>query len=1769
LPTSGVQDATTTRIGGGVVVAYKSREIYKADMANARLIRDVDEGRRELAILQARLTATRNEANEKHFEMQALEQERSENMARMEAAQNDMSLAAAERLTRIAKMKTAMDLSEKAFAAERKKIQAIDEQLSRDENHAVDMEVTLQKKIEMLDAALVADTAKIQRQRGLAEARAAAEVRSADNVTRSILHRELEKERKEADMIVSGQQTINTTADLSASARERLRENQGASAAIVAASKRATQDTLIGRANSVLSLKAHIDHSTSEMKSANARRQAAAHRKTLAQQDEYDSLLEQGYNPYEVWRARERDEKVKRLVIEHEEAVAASRLKVTEKVVNEDFKMRYLESEKREEDNLAEEYKRSISRTVRQASQTAYIVDKTKTHEDTIDPSGKLFRVEPSSVTVLRPSGFGLGKVGLKRPDIIAKVASKPENLGVGPLAHWIPKELEPDGDNNDNEEIDEEEDEAIHAAVVEEIDDFGETIIQRPKKKYVLREQTVYEKRLMAKARQRQKSNITQKQVVLGKEYKGVGFLPAPAILHFKDFTVGEPFEIKFTLTNVSLTFNSFKVLPLPDEIRDLFTITFVPPGRMSAGMTIPCKIIFLPRQNVDIRNNLQLLAQTGLVSIPLLCTTKKALPLIRQPVLDLGEVVLGEKKSGFFVIENEGALPLQCVVTRASLFGEGSMSSGGELSDDSGGESPGSGDENGFRREKSIVRQPAPAMIDDDGLADALSVQERVDLPGYGTVKINAEFAPKNTGVVHLPLELSFFNPPAAAVYNGEVGVAAAAIAAAAALALPTPSNAPNMSLLCKAAGIDVPLYVETDVLDMKTCLTGKLYRGTLVVFNRGSIALRCSPNVHPGLARGPSFAGGNVNVEVSITSDLDTSRQSGSTTLIGGGGGVQSHKKNEHIEPSLSFHPTTGFVQAADPITGAPGRFEFAIKFRPTSDLVDRPELQDCRVYENGDAVNLSSDSLTLANEDSMDGTPVDDTSLALAPCIEVPMLIWAPDQVLPVPFSFRARISSPDLAFEPNNFDFGTCYLGQAVSLPITIFNRSALPQKFGFVRLPSCFSVDPSGGGGFGLLLPGESCQATVTFSPWASDTYQSKLQCRTTTNGRFFLDVKGSGMRAPLTISHPVLFMAATAVDEEEVSYVHLSNNFDYPIDFEVLQPQSSGPNRESPLSVLPSVGRLQGRETCRLIVKHLPRQSDLDFGLASLASSPGALLKARLAMENGRDIENLLSSPGQSPTRNTTSNSASSDSLNEISPPSVINTWQLPIFTRPIPPHSLLSADMDNGLGLSSKAATAIKAKLEAEKAMITSRTLDFSHVPPMQAGVIMQVTAAIIPRILSANRRKIDFGQVPVGYNHQEIVRITNHSDVPLELVLSPFAAAVAFHLSNAPRTLAASTYHDLVITFKPTGHRTYSDRLIVGSKEHGPTIDIIMSGVGVSPQVVIEPAGSNIVDFGSVCSRDACSRTLLLHNISAFPLSFTARQIQSTPALWAPTPVLPFYIDPVEGTVPAQGKMKLTVTFTPRHALSAGIVQNAAFEIDIPNQDKDAVQTIYLSGRCFDRAGYVLPAIASEEIQKDSPSAVDSAVCVGRNDEVSDAEGQEIIKLIFPSSALSTTNKTNIDRPHTAHLSQTHSSNGPEIKDLIVSCINRSEHQGMAAGTHQPASTFTVSMPPYIMRRGLGSKERPHFFSVSPKEGSVAPGSTQTVSFKFDPPAGDHHHHHHHQDGNDRIPGPLSVGEWQELDCLLTITGGYVVDGALPTKTILVRLRGYVSPSSIGRS
>merc|ERR1719399_246938 len=89
-------------------------------------------------------------------------------------------------------------------------------------------------------------------------------------------------------------------------------------------------------------------------------------------------------------------------------------------------------------------------------------------------------------------------------------------------------------------------------------------------------------EQQYMAAALERQRQNITSVQRCWGKEFKGDAFLAKPSTIAFLDFEVGRRYKQVIEVTNVSLTFNQFKLLPLEDKIKDFFEIKFKPPGRM-----------------------------------------------------------------------------------------------------------------------------------------------------------------------------------------------------------------------------------------------------------------------------------------------------------------------------------------------------------------------------------------------------------------------------------------------------------------------------------------------------------------------------------------------------------------------------------------------------------------------------------------------------------------------------------------------------------------------------------------------------------------------------------------------------------------------------------------------------------------------------------------------------------------------------------------------------------------------------------------------------------------------------------------------------------------------------------------------------------------------------------------------------------------------------------------------------------------------------------
>jgi hypothetical protein len=129
----------------------------------------------------------------------------------------------------------------------------------------------------------------------------------------------------------------------------------------------------------------------------------------------------------------------------------------------------------------------------------------------------------------------------------------------------------------------------------------------------------------------------------------------------------LGEPHTKTILLTNVSYSFNSFKLLPLAEEIRDYFEISYVPPGRMSAGMSCKITIKFTPQINQNIIDRFSVLAETGRIDIPLECTYKKSVVKVTEPLINFSKVIYGEDCTKKIILENVGALPTNIKIKNA----------------------------------------------------------------------------------------------------------------------------------------------------------------------------------------------------------------------------------------------------------------------------------------------------------------------------------------------------------------------------------------------------------------------------------------------------------------------------------------------------------------------------------------------------------------------------------------------------------------------------------------------------------------------------------------------------------------------------------------------------------------------------------------------------------------------------------------------------------------------------------------------------------------------------------------------------------------------------------------------------------------------------------------------------------------------------------------------------------------------------------------------
>lgn len=328
-------------------------------------------------------------------------------------------------------------------------------------------------------------------------------------------------------------------------------------------------------------------------------------------------------------------------------------------------------------------------------------------------------------------------------------------------------------------------------------MEDPEEPTVEETKKSISLRPLTKYEQNMMLRARTKHKENITKEQKCWGKTFQGSAFIPKPEKILFKDFEVGQTYTLTIILTNVSFTFNSFKLLPLELEIKDFFSVTFTPPGRMSAGLTCPITISFTPKVNKDIETVFPILSETSEIHIPLECYTKKSVISYDTQEINFKEVILGEHGKKILTIKNDGALGSDfkildkdgnVIPNKTEKIGlDESASMGGDIPD-------------------------SPGLLPDDSFLSMLEFPRSSKIGSYTSVTISFRFSPTQIGNFEEVLQVVY--------QNGDI---------------------PRLLLSLKGECIDVPICVERPLYDFQVCVLNHTYRERIVLKNRSLLPMK----------------------------------------------------------------------------------------------------------------------------------------------------------------------------------------------------------------------------------------------------------------------------------------------------------------------------------------------------------------------------------------------------------------------------------------------------------------------------------------------------------------------------------------------------------------------------------------------------------------------------------------------------------------------------------------------------------------------------------------------------------------------------------------------------------------------------------------------------------------------------------------------------------------------------------------------------------------
>ena len=1066
---------------------------------------------------------------------------------------------------------------------------------------------------------------------------------------------------------------------------------------------------------------------------------------------------------------------------------------------------------------------------------------------------------------------------------------------------------------------------------------------------KYTLNYATKMEKDMMFNALEKQRAGIVQKQIAARKEFKGVAFNANPDIVHFKDLAVGKTYRKRVKLTNVSYTINYLKLVGLSEHLKDFVTLQFDSPGQMSAGMTCEILVTFSPMINENIEGVINFLSQTGPFDLPVKCSVKKCDLTLDVDSVHFGTEVIGENLKRHFTLINKGALPTEFLFQRKPLLKRqtNTASSANEYS------SLVSGMEGeSERRAGEEVAGQVPVLENIGSKPGSREQGKRGSTEENPTSSFREINRDKTNDLPVGAGNIQKLSPVIGPNFENEDELAQ--IDGMKAGALRSGHIGPFQHI--KLEILYDPLIPGQSIVEFEVSFTDPESHPLYITAYGNAI------DVPVWVER--QTVPLNICMYNRLFQDSIVVNNRASTAL------ALKFEVDKRVKYHLELLPKTAYIQAQS-------SFSAQLKFLPRDNLAE----------EAGELFDK-------------------DTGI-----LEVPCQITVADQNEPVNFIVTAVVTPSDFLLNPKNIDFGYCSIYENTYVPVTLTNRSILPQPFGFVKLPEYVDVQPNDG--FGTLLPEEKLEFHLIFRPSKADVYEFEITCKSGIDRSFKLKCKGVAVHPPLELEYNTVNFSATAVGDQNVSGVHLinshtsQNEFTHPVprigrgevapvvttSFEFCIPEGA------PLEVWPAVGSIEpgSKELIKILFSPKLQVEDIKKEAVRIsekrdkdAAYAEREEKYREMLSKSTEDQDKAKPKKKLPNKNSSAGLHDSSGLDE--PPPI----------ESIPLRELQKFKMEDIIVDSENYLTAKGSLLRTFEGAFTSHTilcyvasgklknpgdLEYSVHNTLYLEVHCPAIRPKVIPISDAGSTTVNFGQIALGQSLIRPVTLQNITDDDIDAKATPLDPFGPFDLRNALLEIETNATHTLLFNFTPSDAVVYHEtiKLTFGEREN---LVLTLTGVGVSPDVRLS-IENNIFDCGHVLAGDAVPTIFTVENKSDLQVPFLITQDSNSPAWHEENQKLPYFVEgntleglhvgpqnlygemvfdcsPWQGVIEPQSSQEISVMFSPDHpsAHYADIARISLFNLpyaSIQLIGVGCVHTTYVEG-----ASPLSPAIESAVMQ-----------------------------------------------------------------------------------------------------------------------------------------------------------------------------------------------------------